>query len=738
VIPELPAGLELDSASGWLHGVPIENTPMTRYEIRAEFITADGKERTVQTTIELGVGQAAAGAHFNQSGASSPQPHKDRVPYASNERSSPVHSSRPQSRTPLRADRYASPRPSSRESASVKSRLPSREGPALANEMYDYAIECTESSDINGLKALIRSGVLHPTHLDNRRVINQDGKTLLEVARANGDAKVLSLLFGFLVRDVGRRPQPIVESVPQTHEQSRRSLYLTNKLELQGTLGSFFYPTVPDIIPLDSPCSHLPKLSAGLKNISEFSVWPPFPKGLELDKFSGELFGVPEEEVEEEIYTVTATLDQDQAKEQEDKMKCQLQFSIEEIQPPCGLSYPSVQRIVDSIRADEMLGPTYGLPELRKPMLQKKRGSIGDDLAPIAPAMSPRASQSPRKLFRRPPNNIRVLPTLELGTATNFEVDPPLPLGMTLDSATGEIRGAPALNERKSCATNHTVLAENAEGMALCGLTIEVTTGAWDLSMLHMRTTWTKNQNDLEDQMRTTSAQKGRRATEMRKKLEPISRPKDLGRVDWQAQIERSIGILEQFAHLIPVQQFDGKSAGSMIVKGMDASSLLKCLGIKEDPHTVTALIQAVEFAQAGNPQGAVLGTAEGKKNKESIIFLRASGECATDWMNPPPEKKVEKITEARASQLHDQAFALAEFKPTSALKKTSMRSLGDDKNTWTKENLDREFNTLMPHWKDRMFTGGLTEKLKRFKSWRGVCLDISAPELSEEFKELD
>mmetsp|Transcript_61109 Transcript_61109/g.111810 ORF Transcript_61109/g.111810 Transcript_61109/m.111810 type:complete len:107 (-) Transcript_61109:46-366(-) len=106
--------------------------------------------------------------------------------------------------------------------------------------------------------------------------------------------------------------------------------------------------------------------------------------------------------------------------------------------------------------------------------------------------------------------------------------------------------------------------------------------------------------------------------------------------------------------------------------------------------------------------------------------------------MNPPPEKKVEKITEARASQLHDQAFALAEFKPTSALKKTSMRSLGDDKNTWTKENLDREFNTLMPHWKDRMFTGGLTEKLKRFKSWRGVCLDISAPELSEEFKELD
>lgn len=731
VHPELPAGLEIDSASGRLHGIPIVNTEMKDYEISVEIATADGRDCRLETRIALGVGLLAAPFH-PPPGSTSPSPRSQDSRRNSRSLSNDALGSpaRPPS---VALSHKTSPTQSSRSrknslsqwlEESAKQAGDDKSIPPLANEMYEYAIECTATSDLKGLKVLINAGVLHPGHIDSKRIVDTKGRTLLEIARSQGDAKVLSLFFGTLINNLGKAPQPITETALPAKEQTRRSLYLSARLETNSS-GSFFFPTVPEVIPYDSPCSHLPKLSAGLQ-IKEFSVWPQLPVGLELDPDTGELRGCPDEEVEEEAYTVTALLEGDIG----EKVTCVIQFSVEEIQPPYGLSYPSVQRIVDSIRADEM-GPATGnpmLPKLKEPTLQrmKTKASATEELAPIQPATpsTPRTGQ--KRLFRRPPSHFRVFPELEIGAATHFEVDPPLPLGMTLDAQTGEIRGAPALNERKACATNHTIVAENAEGMALCGICIEVCTGAWDLTVLHMRTTWSKNQSDIEEKMRTTTVQKGRRATQMRKHLEPIAKPRDVGRVDWKRQLDRSVSILEQFAHLVPIQIFDGKSTGSMIVKGMGASSLLKCLGVKEDPHTLRSLIDAVEFEQGNNPEGALLGTAEGTKNHENVIYLLSSGENAD--RRACAEKKVNNLATEKAAMLQDQAFSM-DFN-AHRMKRVSLSALGSDSATWTTDQLNREFKNLMPHWHDRVFTGELAPKLKRFKAWRQVCAELSAPEL--------
>lgn len=422
-------------------------------------------------------------------------------------------------------------------------------------------------------------------------------------------------------------------------------LPLSRTLQLQYMPESLEYPTLPDVLPCGHACSHRPHFSSTLKpSVSGFTVSPFLPRGLQLEAHTGEIHGTPEEPTAFTAYAVIAFLDvmselaDSGAADAPEKKRlvCSIRLKTETLLAPRNLYYPvtacsvSLESSTWLRRRSGARSTTSWLPD---PL------AVSPPQTPASPRKSPRHRQplSPAASAPESPE-IRVAPSLSGGAAKLFEVSPKLPLGLHLDEYSGEIMGAPALGEAQCSSTRHTVLAENQEGLALCEILVEVREGGGTgRPIVSLRTLWSRDQ--CQDQVarvevamlplgrptspiRPTSNKTPRRAAQVRKFLEPLRQAHQHERdVDWSERIAQSAVIVRSCGRRVPMRDFDASS--SAIVKGMPASSVLRCMGVGEEPRMLRSFLRAIDERRADAPvDHPALAATDRSLKRDHLVYI--------------------------------------------------------------------------------------------------------------------
>jgi len=199
-----------------------------------------------------------------------------------------------------------------------------------------------------------------------------------------------------------------------------------------------------------------------LRPCQRFSVTPPLPPGLRFDESTGVINGMPQAPMKSCSYEVISEIREDEwssahaEASQPRTFKCHLEFAVES--PPQGLSYPDAECIVELSGA---IAPIQGPDE----------SSISD------------RAKNPNRM----PASLSIAPSLLGGTVDAFTVEPPLPQGMMLDAKTGLIKGCPIITSGRGAfgAVNRegifVVQAENSVGSCSCTVSMQFSSGAWDL-----------------------------------------------------------------------------------------------------------------------------------------------------------------------------------------------------------------------------------------------------------------
>ncbi|MGE4620115.1 MAG: Ig domain-containing protein [Planctomycetota bacterium] len=241
----------------------------------------------------------------------------------------------------------------------------------------------------------------------------------------------------------------------------------------------------------------VPSVSCGAVEIYE--IFPDLPGGIELDPFTGVFFGTPSEVSPENLYEIQASNSQGSVSTLlwitvVPEAPCDLQYPnsevvltvAEEMVPlvpdsGCGLieNYTAIPPLPLGISLDNATGIISGTPlfpnDQMEHLIMGGNGngwttfSISFTVLPQAPCA---VSYPLDTLILEPGESIGLLePVAACGTPEFWEVVPPLPNGMAMDSNTGTITGAPlGVHDLQL----HFISAVNISGSSSFGLSIWV------------------------------------------------------------------------------------------------------------------------------------------------------------------------------------------------------------------------------------------------------------------------
>lgn len=100
-------------------------------------------------------------------------------------------------------------------------------------------------------------------------------------------------------------------------------------------------------------------------------------------------------------------------------------------------------------------------------------------VSPSLQGVSPTGSPLRKPMLAQ---KFRVRPFLNGGYIDRYEISPPLPKGMSMDSETGVITGVPELRSKKMYAQEFKISGHNRAGTSACKIFIEVILGSWQLA----------------------------------------------------------------------------------------------------------------------------------------------------------------------------------------------------------------------------------------------------------------
>jgi len=499
VSPPLPQGLTIDPGTGQIRGVPSERTSgASRHIIKA--CCSNVKE---------------IGSAFNIAAELSIQVVTEPMP-------PPSPPSSPPFRRPicsLAAEH--SPGPSRCAECSAVLQVPHARREALFNAV--------RLSNVRNIETMAERGLLLPWMVDSALIVDEEGSTILGRAKNVGNAKVLRVLFRLLTSDLGNSAPPPCSHVSKDPDGFECS---TSEVPLR-------YESLPSVFVCGSACRFTPRSDdqvalekIEILGLSVFTVRPDLPDGLELDSRSGVLRGTPTLERSHGSYIVSFFARDDESKTLL-RGTCTLAFSVSANMQR--ISYPRIEQLLEEDMSAPMppLPPRGQLPTTGFPRAQQSR-QLALLLPPLAfTATSMAASATTTKPCSCPcrctlggnylgraashPDRpevgggvgvvvvakvggtatvvasagccrcFSVAPRVEGGFPDRFDVSPPLPYGMSLNSQTGTVCGAP-ISHKGFVAFRHTIVAENSIGSTACHITIEAFQSSWGMKLLKIET----------------------------------------------------------------------------------------------------------------------------------------------------------------------------------------------------------------------------------------------------------
>jgi len=496
------------------------------------------------------------------------------------------------------------------------------------------AFDAVAKGNMQELFNLVRNGELTLNQVNSKDVADSKGRTLLEYADKIHNMWAANFLRGLVLgpsrSDIS--PQQLEETELAAGSPDGEGYRLT-------------YPGIPELIPCDRLCSFEPEISRGSDVDADlidtekmlFMVSPPLVPGLELNVDTGVIQGTPLEGSADCFHEVKLFVCS------RGKIHEAVSYvRIETLAAPSGLMYPKVEKVFDLSNDGDGLPAVHGKPNTALFGVR----ALGQMLRskPTVP-------------------KFQVSPSVRDSWAERYEIQPPLPKGMRLDTRSGSISGLPEKSARSAIfRSNFQVVAHNPVGSDTCTLWLEVIEGAWGLVCVKFLTVGVPEDDcpddmspdhqasemgsiELDDDVslvqadergsrmnakqyaeRTPSSAKCpfcstaylRDSTFCRKCLRVRPEATEHGdatavegvqpryargalQAGWDLIVERCADVLDEFAIGMAVKE-SGGVGGTRIVRGMTVSMMAKQLRIGEDPSQLRRLVRTIE--QNGSASG--------------------------------------------------------------------------------------------------------------------------------------
>jgi hypothetical protein len=512
------------------------------------------------------------------------------------------------------------------------------------------AFAAIRSGDLTRIRTLVLSGKLCPAHIDSCAVVDEHGRTLLQAARDSAHAQILRMCFHMLQDkdqlDAAARqkaldlidPEVLGNIVPiESSDEDLRMEYSTMPSVLaRGKLCNYPCEILQDGVRQRLDDAFIRSQLFGRSDSEvHFSVKPKLPQGLVLDETTGGIRGTPREVMEADCYRVIASItlpsSPDGIATVPSSMHIQVTFGVAEA--PAGLSYPYLERVVeDGVPNAGLDGDWFeqceAIAELNAKTLPTRKAATPRVLPPLARAALPGRADPPLMI-----QYLDALPTLEEGVSEIFEIEPPLPEGMTLDPITGLIDGSP-LNVPTGLTSTHVVSAKNAVGVATCVLQLVVERGEFGLLWFKL---YSQASSSLDENEHTTAI--------IRQPSKPVAKPAGKGRppgrswdywrvamqikggVDWGRIVTKCAAMLSLYGTSMLLRgPVDGEFTRAS--QGLSTSALVQMLSLGHAGSSHQEFLKVVSYSNHALPRQSRMAVCyhafevDGTRIREPVVYL--------------------------------------------------------------------------------------------------------------------
>jgi len=328
------------------------------------------------------------------------------------------------------------------------------------------------------------------------------------------------------------------------------------------------------------------------------------------------------------------------------------------------------------------------------------------------------------------------------GVVEYYEIAPPLPRGMRFDRVTGTISGLP--EQRFPSFVRHTfeVFAYNAVGMSACQVSLEITSGKWNLvdikictlggtcessmafeqqnscdtsgsgpdsvrSLPSYRPSLLRNAAD--DVQKELSTQSCRISPPLAPWLARVCSGQEPSAIDWNVIVDKVAALLERFGECMKLSD-PSSGTTAKTVKGMAVAALIPLLGLQDTGHNERRLLRTIEHCSKvhnsntksgpGCPRAPLaVSWKDAAPIGKALVYLRSDpASCPL-----PPATKLRHLENV----LPDQEAAKPEIKQA---RKTAAK-------------VNEEFSRLLPSWRVKLKESTPQARQEAMARWRGPLI---------------